>query len=66
VGLPTTLEGIGIDSGDADAIMQVAERTCQKGESSHNEPFEVTPRMVAAAIAAADRLGTLHRDRAWP
>ncbi|GBF96692.1 hypothetical protein Rsub_09325 [Raphidocelis subcapitata] len=66
VGLPTTLAEVGVDSGDADAVMQVAERTCQKGETSHNEPFEVTARMVADAIAAADRLGTLHRDKAWP
>ncbi|KIY98491.1 Glycerol dehydrogenase [Monoraphidium neglectum] len=66
VGLPTTLREVGVDAGDLDAIMKVAERCVAKGETSHNEPFEVTARMVADAIAAADRLGALHKEKLWP
>ena len=57
VGLPTTLQQIGINPDDDEAIQQIAQRTVIPGESSHNEPFEVTAAAVAAAMRAADQQG---------
>jgi glycerol dehydrogenase len=41
-------------------LEQVAARATAKGETIHNEPFAVTPDMVADALLAADAVG-----RAW-
>jgi glycerol dehydrogenase len=66
VGLPITLKEVGIatDSnkeGDLNAVIaEIAERAVAPGESSHNEPFEVTAEMMADSIRAADRRGTLY------
>ena len=56
VGLPTSLADLGLPDASDDVIAVVAERTVIPGESSHNEPFEVTADMVADGIRAADRL----------
>ena len=55
--VPTTLQQIGINPDDDEAIQRIAERTVIPGESSHNEPFEVTAAAVADAIRAADQQG---------
>jgi glycerol dehydrogenase len=60
VGLPTTLAEIGLQELPRDVLQKVADRATAKGETMHNEPFEVRPDMVADAILAADALG-----RAW-
>jgi glycerol dehydrogenase len=60
VGLPVTLAEIGLTELPADLLGQVAARATAKGETIHNEPFEVHVDMVADAIRAADALG-----RAW-
>jgi glycerol dehydrogenase len=60
VGLPVTLAEIGLTELPADLLGQVAARATAKGETIHNEPFEVRPDMVADAIRAADAIG-----RAW-
>jgi len=60
VGLPITLAEIGLPELPKELLQQVAQRTTAKGETIHNEPFEVRPDMVADAILAADVLG-----RAW-
>jgi glycerol dehydrogenase len=60
VGLPITLADIGLKELSKDLLGQVANRATAKGETIHNEPFEVCPDMVADAIRAADALG-----RAW-
>jgi glycerol dehydrogenase len=60
VGLPVTLAEIGLTDLPAALLGQVANRATAKGETIHNEPFEVRPEMVADAIRAADALG-----RAW-
>ncbi len=60
VGLPVTLAEIGIaDPGEA-ALDSIAVRATAAGETIHNEPFPVTPAMVARAIREADAIG-----RAW-
>lgn len=60
VGLPVTLDAIGCGDLPRDLLLQVATRTTAPGETIHNEPFEVTPKMVADAILGADAAG-----RAW-
>jgi glycerol dehydrogenase len=57
VGLPTTLGAIGLESMTEDMLEQIAARSTAPGETIHNEPFAVEPRMVAQAIRAADALG---------
>ncbi|HXG21910.1 MAG TPA: glycerol dehydrogenase, partial [Methylomirabilota bacterium] len=39
-------------------------RATAEGETIHNEPFEVTPDMVADAILAADAMGREWKARA--
>jgi glycerol dehydrogenase len=60
VGLPITLAEIGLAELPRELLQQVATRATAKGETIHNEPFEVDADMVADAIRAADALG-----RAW-
>jgi glycerol dehydrogenase len=60
VGLPITLAEIGLGELSSDVLGQVARRATAPGETTHNEPFEVTADMVADAILAADALG-----RSW-
>jgi len=57
VGLPTTLEDIGVPSASDEKLMEVAKATCAEEETIHNEPFPVTPEMVFFALKAADGEG---------
>ena len=57
VGLPITLADIGLADCDREELGRVAKRTIAKGETIHNEPFEVNPEMVADSILAADAIG---------
>ena len=60
VSLPVTLAEIGLGELSAETLNQIAVRSTAKGETIHNEPFEVRPEMVADAVRAADA-----RGRAW-
>jgi glycerol dehydrogenase len=64
VGLPITLAEIGLAELPRELLQQVAVRATAKGETIHNEPFEVRPDMVADAIRAADALGRAWKKRA--
>jgi glycerol dehydrogenase len=64
VGLPVTLAQVGVDVSDAEVVAAVAARTVKPGETSHNEPFEVTAEAVADAMRAADARGRRFRERA--
>ena len=55
-----TLAEVGLGDLPKELLQRVAVRATAKGETIHNEPFEVQPDMVADAILAADALG-----RAW-
>ncbi len=57
VGLPITLAEVGLETCEPAELERVAKRTIAKGETIHNEPFEVNPSMVADAILAADAIG---------
>ncbi|NLL55686.1 MAG: glycerol dehydrogenase [Clostridiales bacterium] len=57
VGLPVCLADLGVEE-IGDRLQEVAEKACIPEESVHNMPFPVTPDMVAAAIMAADKMGS--------
>ncbi|WP_292587864.1 glycerol dehydrogenase [Mesotoga sp. UBA5557] len=57
VGLPTTLEGIGLGNATYEQLMKVAETSSAEGETIHNELVEVTPETVFSALKAADAYG---------
>jgi glycerol dehydrogenase len=57
VGLPTCLPQIGIIEPSRQDLLKIGERTCRPGETIHNEPFRVDPKMVADAISEADMIG---------
>ena len=63
VGLPVTLADIGLSELSGELLRQVAARATAKGETIHNEPFEVRPDMVADAILAADAEGRAIKGR---
>ena len=57
VGLPISLADVGLPSCEPDLLERVAKRAVAKGETIHNEPFQVQPAMVFDAIRAADAIG---------
>lgn len=57
VGLPTTLDGIGLGTAADEDLLKVAEAACAEGETIHNEPRPITPEDVVAALKAADAHG---------
>jgi glycerol dehydrogenase len=57
VGLPVTLEEIGVADVSEEKLWKVAEATSMKNETIHSEPFAVTPQKVYAALIAADAMG---------
>ncbi len=57
VGLPVTLEQIGLKDPPREVLEQIALRATQAGESIHNEPFEIHRTHVVDAILTADKLG---------
>lgn len=57
LGLPTTLEDLGVENVSRERIMAVAESACAPTDTMANMPFAVTPQMLCDAILAADALG---------
>ena len=62
VGLPTTLEELGIKEVKPEEIMDVAKLAAAEGDTLSNMPFEVTPEDVYAAILAADAIGRSYME----
>ncbi|MBX9722842.1 MAG: iron-containing alcohol dehydrogenase, partial [Candidatus Obscuribacterales bacterium] len=58
VGLPVTLNQVGIVSLDREQLRGVAARAVAPGETAHNEPFVVDEQLMLDAILTADALGT--------
>ncbi|MCF5225412.1 glycerol dehydrogenase [Pseudomonas syringae] len=56
VGLPLTLEDLGLKSFVEQEWRKVAEAACDKNDTIHNMPFRVTPELVYDAIVATDAL----------
>ncbi len=61
VGLPVTLEDIGLEDVTREDLAKVAEAACIEGETIHNMPFDVHPPMVVDAMLAADAYGQQRR-----
>lgn len=61
VGLPVCLSDIGVEKIFDEELMQVAEKACIPEESIHSMPFPITVESVAAAIIAADKIGTTYK-----
>ncbi|ASA20435.1 glycerol dehydrogenase [Paenibacillus donghaensis] len=61
VGLPVCLADIGVKHITQAELLEVAEKACIPEESIHAMPFPVTVNGVAAAIAAADRIGQAYK-----
>lgn len=57
LGLPVTLEQLGIKEVTTEKIMAVAKAATVEGETIHNMPFPVTADTVYAAIMTADAMG---------
>lgn len=56
VGLPITLEGIGVDPENKEHIMKAAVAACAEGETIHNMLGDVTPEQLFEAFIATDSL----------
>jgi glycerol dehydrogenase len=57
VGLPTTLEEIGLGQASDVQLRVVAQRACAEGETIHHELSPVSPATVLAALKTADTVG---------
>ncbi|MEI6091062.1 MAG: glycerol dehydrogenase [bacterium] len=57
IGLPTTLDDIGLLDVTEDELMLVAEKSCIAGASIHHEAGEITPKRVFDAIIKANDFG---------
>ena len=57
LGLPTTLADLGLDTVTDAELLRVAEKACAPEESIHNEPVEISPLLIRAALKAADAEG---------
>eukprot|EP00871_Galdieria_phlegrea_P004614 jgi/Galph1/5153/GphlegSOOS_G3716.1 len=57
IGLPVTLEQVGLKETDQEGLYRIAERACQKDETIHNHSFQVTSEMVVKAMLDAHHLG---------
>ncbi|MFP5259308.1 MAG: glycerol dehydrogenase [Acidobacteriota bacterium] len=64
LGLPTTLADLGLGGVSAEELLRVAEKACSPGESIHNEPAEISPGLVRAALVAADAEGRRRKPAA--
>lgn len=62
VGLPMTLEDLGIKKIDHEKLYEAATLACAETDTAHNMPFEVTPDTVYNAMLAADAIGHTYKD----
>jgi len=63
IGLPITLEQIGLGAVTDERLLAVAEAACVPGDTMHNVPGEVTAERVFAALKAADAAGRARLER---
>lgn len=61
IGLPVTLEDVGVTAPTREDIRKVAEATTAEGETIHSTWFPVTADAVESAIWAANALGKAHK-----
>lgn len=63
VGLPITLEDIGVKQVDPEKLMKVAKAACAPGESIHNMVGDVTPEELYDAFIVADNMGSQYKGQ---
>lgn len=61
VGLPTTFEDLGIDKVSEEKLMEAATAAAAPTDTLGNEPIEITPEKVYAAMVGADALGRYYK-----
>ena len=61
VGLPTTFADLGIENPDKDVLMEAATLAAAPTDTLGNEPMEITPEKVYAAMVGADALGRYYK-----
>lgn len=61
VGLPVTFEEVGIANPSQELLETIAVRATAPGETIHNEPMPVSPKLVLEAMRAADAAGAAFR-----
>lgn len=66
VGLPTTLEDLGLKDADSERLMIAAKRACAEGQPIHHEEGDITAEMVLEALRAADLEGRKRKGRPSP
>jgi glycerol dehydrogenase len=62
LGLPVCLADIGVEEIEEGELLEVAKKACIPEESVYSMPFPITVESVAAAIAAADKMGTAYKQ----
>jgi len=63
VGLPVTLEDIGLTDIKDEDLLKVSEASCKEGETIYNEPIPVIPQDVFNALKTADEYGHYLKDK---
>ncbi|GAI77813.1 unnamed protein product, partial [marine sediment metagenome] len=63
LGLPITLEDVGLDEAPEEYLMKAVKAACKEGTHMHNLPFPVDPKMVYSAIMLTDALGQEFKKR---
>jgi glycerol dehydrogenase len=63
VNLPMTLKQIGIENPNNEILDSISNRALQKGESIHNEPFEISKKVLIDAIQTADEIGRTYLNK---
>ena len=61
VGLPTTFADLGIENPDKDVLIEAATLAAAPTDTLGNEPMEITPEKVYAAMVGADALGRYYK-----
>jgi glycerol dehydrogenase len=62
IGLPTTLDDLGIGNITHEDLMRAADKACDPTDTMGNMPFPVTPKMTRDAILLADSIGGERRS----
>ncbi len=63
LGLPITLQDVGLDGTPKDDLMKMVKAACKEGSIMHNLPFPVDPEMVYSAIMLTEALGQEFKKR---
>lgn len=63
IGLPTTLDDIGLSGADKTKLMIAARKACEPQQSIHHEAGKIRPEEVLNAMLAASAIGTVRKKQ---